>query len=478
MITEEASQAFAYTQLINEYLKPKGLEIKDLLCDLADGVILIKFLEILGNQPVRRYNKNPVNVMQMIENCGIAMDYIDKVLKVRIVNINPKDIVDKNPKQTLGLIWQIIHYYCFRRKSVQEIEKKKPVQKAQSEVIIEPINITKIDERGILDWCNHITQEKQIRVSNFDRDWSSGLAFCAIISKFRPSLVSFELLNKNNEQLCRQTALESIKSLGMTVYLMPEYHLLIEKNSILLQCSEIFHYFKFESVHEANLDVVFCVDSTNSMENSINAAKNKCIEISNIIQSEHPLWKTNYGAIFFRDPVFTGSDRHEYHRLTEDITIIQNFISGIVASGGGDPPEDWAGCFEILLNRVGLREKSTKVVFFMADDPAHGSDFGGNNDPKENNRLTELILMCCGQNIIIKGIAVHPNAEPSFLRIEDLYRTHTTPNSKGSASHVSSLRFNNSDLQSTIREKEDQLRNFTVVSVKESIIRNNLLNKN
>ena len=123
----------------------------------------------------------------------------------------------------------------------------------------------------------------------------------------------------------------------MTVYLMPEYHLLIEKNSILLQCSEIFHYFKFESVHEANLDVVFCVDSTNSMEGSINAAKNKCIEISSIIQSEHSLWKTNYGAIFFRDPVFTGSDRHEYHILTEDITIIRNFISGIVASGGGDP---------------------------------------------------------------------------------------------------------------------------------------------
>ena len=114
----------------------------------------------------------------------------------------------------------------------------------------------------------------------------------------------------------------------------------------------------------------------------------------------------------------------------------------------------------------------------MADDPAHGNDFGGNNDQKENNRLTELILMCCEQNIIIKGIAVHPNAEPSFLRIEDLYRTHSTPNSKGSASHVSSLRFNNSDIQSTIREKGDQLRNFTVVSVKESIIRNNLLNKN
>ena len=128
MITEEVSQAFAYTQLINECLKPKGLEIKDLMCDLADGVKPIQFLEILGNRPVRRYNKNPVNVMQRIENCGIAMDYIDKVLKVRIVNINPKDIVDKNPKQTLGLIWQIIHYYCFRRKRVQATEKKKPVQ--------------------------------------------------------------------------------------------------------------------------------------------------------------------------------------------------------------------------------------------------------------------------------------------------------------------------------------------------------------
>ena len=73
MITEEVSLAFAYTQLINAYLKPKGLKIKDLTCDLADGVKHIQFLEILGNRPVRRYNKNPVNVMQMIENCGIAI---------------------------------------------------------------------------------------------------------------------------------------------------------------------------------------------------------------------------------------------------------------------------------------------------------------------------------------------------------------------------------------------------------------------
>ena len=110
---------------------------------MADGVKPILFLEILGNRPVRRYNKNPVNVMQMIENCGIAIEYIENVLKVRIVNIYPKDIVDKNPKQPLGLIWQIIHYYCFRRKRVHATEKKKPVQKPRSEVITEPINITK-----------------------------------------------------------------------------------------------------------------------------------------------------------------------------------------------------------------------------------------------------------------------------------------------------------------------------------------------
>lgn len=62
-------------------------QVQSLETDLQDGVMLIELLEKLATpRTVGRYNKNPRMKMQMIENLGNALQFINKE-KIKLVNI-------------------------------------------------------------------------------------------------------------------------------------------------------------------------------------------------------------------------------------------------------------------------------------------------------------------------------------------------------------------------------------------------------
>lgn len=46
----------------------------------------------------------------MIQNAQMALDFL-RYKKIKLVNIRAEDIVDGNPKLTLGLIWTIILHF-------------------------------------------------------------------------------------------------------------------------------------------------------------------------------------------------------------------------------------------------------------------------------------------------------------------------------------------------------------------------------
>ncbi|KAI9870803.1 MAG: alpha-actinin, partial [Pleopsidium flavum] len=100
-------QQKTFTKWLNAKVKPRDVAVNDLVTDLADGVILIHLLEILGNESLGRYASKPKLRVQRFENVNKALDFITG-RGVHMTNIGAEDVVDGNRKIILGLIWTLI----------------------------------------------------------------------------------------------------------------------------------------------------------------------------------------------------------------------------------------------------------------------------------------------------------------------------------------------------------------------------------
>ncbi|GFY42250.1 MICAL-like protein 1 [Trichonephila inaurata madagascariensis] len=53
--------------------------------------------------------------------------------------------------------------------------------------------------RALELWCRRVTDGyRNVRVNDMSSSWKDGLAFCALIHHFRPELIDFESLSKEN----------------------------------------------------------------------------------------------------------------------------------------------------------------------------------------------------------------------------------------------------------------------------------------
>ena len=81
-------QKKTFTRWCNEQLKvlPKQA-LEELTTDLSDGVKLILLLEVLSQKRLGRYNKRPRVHAQKMENVQLALDFISKKERIKLVNI-------------------------------------------------------------------------------------------------------------------------------------------------------------------------------------------------------------------------------------------------------------------------------------------------------------------------------------------------------------------------------------------------------
>ncbi|CAG9864065.1 unnamed protein product [Phyllotreta striolata] len=106
----DAVQKKTFTKWVNKHLKKAKRQIRDLFEDLRDGHNLITLLEVLSGEELPR-EKGHMR-FHMLHNIDTALHFL-RCKKIKLVNIRSEDIVDGNPKLTLGLIWTIIlHFQC------------------------------------------------------------------------------------------------------------------------------------------------------------------------------------------------------------------------------------------------------------------------------------------------------------------------------------------------------------------------------
>ncbi|XP_028047187.1 dystrophin, isoforms A/C/F/G/H isoform X10 [Monomorium pharaonis] len=170
----EDVQKKTFAKWINsQLLKNHHDPISDLFIDLRDGNRLLSLLEVLTSKTYKR-ERGRMRVHHL-NNVNKALQILEQN-NVKLVNISSNDIVDGNPKLTLGLVWSIIlhwqvHYHL--KDLMTELQQT---------------NL----EKTLLAWCRQNSQNYPgVDIKNFTTSWSDGLAFNAILHKWKPHLFDF-----------------------------------------------------------------------------------------------------------------------------------------------------------------------------------------------------------------------------------------------------------------------------------------------
>lgn len=153
------------------------------------------------------------------------------------------------------------------------------------------------------------------------------------------------------------------------------------------------------------VDLVFCIDATNSMDHIIDTVKDNALnfyqDFMGVMEAKHKrVSGLRIRVVAFRDYI---ADRENAMLITDFFSLpqqaedFQACIRSIVPDGGGDDPEDGLEALGYAMKSDWIKsaEKRRHVIVVWTDDDAHNLGFGKQvaNYPKgmakDFNELTE-----------------------------------------------------------------------------------------
>ncbi|CAH8838855.1 unnamed protein product [Trichobilharzia szidati] len=229
---QQRVQKKTFTNWVNSHLRRLSppVRINDLFKDIGDGVTLIRLLEVLSSEKLQIETPRVLQRAHKLSNVRNALDYLEKKCKIKLVNINPSDVVDGKPAIVLGLIWSIILFFQIhgQQKVLKQVLKSRRKSLSKS-IDAESTNgggghsgDTSLSEQtdsvksetgsktrqALLSWLEQSFRSHkstlEIRVTDFASSWRDGKAFCALVHNINPSLIDMEQVNKcrkNRENL-------------------------------------------------------------------------------------------------------------------------------------------------------------------------------------------------------------------------------------------------------------------------------------
>ncbi len=153
---------------------------------------------------------------------------------------------------------------------------------------------------------------------------------------------------------------------------------------------------------DTNVDIVFVIDGTGSMQPLLDKVKSLALSFRNELEKGLEVNKRRINnlrikVIVFRDYYVDGRDSMEESRffiLPEENKDFHNFVSGIRADGGGDEPESGLEALTLALRSNFVREgdKKRHVIVLFTDASAHPLEkqTGGVPDNYPKNMLKNL----------------------------------------------------------------------------------------
>jgi len=223
-------QKNTFTKWVNYHLEThtSSGQVEDLYEDLRDGVYLCHLIEVLTGEylPVNKakvskrvhHLSNLTNVLTVLRRRGLEL-----------INNNPTDLADGNPRIVLGLIWKMILHFQIEtnlqllREGGYEalptttyshptsallhpstssssaealLPKKSPIPKFRSEDLV-------------LRWVQkEISERYGIQIKDMEKSWKDGVAFNALVHRSRPDLVNMEKVKMSSPRENLEQAFE------------------------------------------------------------------------------------------------------------------------------------------------------------------------------------------------------------------------------------------------------------------------------
>jgi len=213
---------------MNETLSQRGFHVDD-ISQLADGVHLAQFFEILSQKKIQtKIEPKPVNRIMKIQNCAIALKFLETDLGLRNPGCSAEDVVDietRGIKLILGLLW--ILYRKYRIAVITHQDKS--------------------SEEGLLLWCKNVTEGYAgVNIENFKQSFKDGLAFLALVHRYNPetSAVAFDKYSKDTPEQNLSAAFEFAEKELHIPKLLDVHEVMdgrVDERSLVLYTSLFFH---------------------------------------------------------------------------------------------------------------------------------------------------------------------------------------------------------------------------------------------
>jgi hypothetical protein len=115
------------------------------------------------------------------------------------------------------------------------------------------------------------------------------------------------------------------------------------------------------------VDVVFAIDTTGSMDKLIDSAKRSVWGIARHIRASHPNASVRIGLVAYRDigDAYVTADTP----LTDDLDGAFTALSKLEATGGGDIPEDVDAALDDAVHKMAWRDGASRMIFVVGDAP-------------------------------------------------------------------------------------------------------------
>lgn len=120
----------------------------------------------------------------------------------------------------------------------------------------------------------------------------------------------------------------------------------------------------------AQLDLLFLMDATGSMDDEINKLKNSMADVADQIAALPERPDVRYGLVAYRDRGDAFVVRP--YDFTPNLRDFQRNLAALRADGGGDEPEALNAALHASLNELSWRHEDTvRLIILVADAPPH-----------------------------------------------------------------------------------------------------------